>query len=164
MYRNLPRKLTGREWVDRQAFNNLVDAVRVLYNIRAGGGVRVNVDSSGITVVGTRQRQRRIPVIRTAVITGFSPNGFTFFGEFRDKNGDPIGLPFPIYAFSGPAVAGVMGQQDLRDCDPKRVVDDRINILYKTQEVDDGVTIEGWWAVANFTLFNCQTADCTDLV
>lgn len=108
-----------------------------------------------------RRDPRPESTVKTAVITAVGTTVFT--GEFRDDNGDPIGDPFTIYCLSAPAISGVMGAQNLADCDPHLVVGDRVNVEQRTQEVADGVYVSGWWAVPMFTVFDCETTDCTEL-
>lgn len=94
---------------------------------------------------------------RVAEITAI--NSMTFSCKWHDENGDVIGDAFTVYIVSLPVIDGCVGKQDPADCDPKRAVGDLLRIEHRTQYVGGGDYVAGWWAVPEFTLFDC-TVEC----
>jgi len=109
------------------------------------GPVRVPAPSAG--VVG----------VQVAEIVAI--NATTFSCRWHDADGLPTGDAFTVYIVSLPVVGGLIGQQDPADCDPRRVVGDLLRVEYRTQYIGGGQYLNGWWAVPEFTLFECE-AEC----
>ena len=88
--------------------------------------------------------------------------GTTFSCKLHDESGNPTGDAFTVYVVSSPTVGGLIGQQPLAVCDPKRVVGDLIPIVQRNQYIGNGEYLSGWWAVQEFTSFGGD-CECTEL-
>lgn len=100
---------------------------------------------------------------QVAVAEIVAVNDTTFSCKFHDADGAPTGEEFTVYAFSLPVINGRVGQQPLNICDPHWIVGDLLRVEYRNQYVGEGVSVAGWWAVAEFTAFECEISECTGI-
>jgi hypothetical protein len=83
-------------------------------------------------------------------------DGTVFRCRWRGPDGQPIGESFVVHAFSVAPVGGLIGQQPLDNCDPRRVAGNPLRIEYRSEDPGDGVPVTGWWTVLEFTPFECE--------
>ena len=123
-------------------------AAQTVRDMRAAAVHREPID------FGSAQAAPPGPQVMTAEITAI--NATTFTCKWHDADGNVTGDAFTVRIFSLPLVGGVAGAQDPQDCDPQRVVGDLLRIEYRSQYVGGGSYVTDWWAVQEFTLFDCE--------